>query len=165
MPGIKLLTVDNEIVEVDADTAKQSMLLRSMLHDLGVTEIDDDEEAIPLPHVTAAALRKAMAWCAHHKDDPPPPEDDENARDLQPQQLSSWDAEFLRMDQSALFELIQAANYLDIRGLLDTACKAVADAIRGRSPEEIRKAFNIRCDFTPQEEEQVRRETEWCEEK
>jgi hypothetical protein len=35
----------------------------------------------------------------------------------------------------------------------------------GKSPEEIRKTFNIVNDFTPEEEEQVRRENEWCEDR
>lgn len=37
--------------------------------------------------------------------------------------------------------------------------------IKGKTPEEIRKTFNIKNDFTPSEEEQVRKENEWCEEK
>ena len=38
---------------------------------------------------------------------------------------------------------------------------AVAEMIRGKTPEEIRTHFNIKNDFTPEEEEQVRRENEW----
>ena len=37
--------------------------------------------------------------------------------------------------------------------------------IKGKSPEEIRKTFNIQNDFTPEEEDQIRRENEWAEEK
>ena len=33
----------------------------------------------------------------------------------------------------------------------------------GKTPEEIRKAFNIKNEFTPEEEEQIRKENEWCE--
>jgi S-phase kinase-associated protein 1 len=36
--------------------------------------------------------------------------------------------------------------------------------IKGKSPEEIRKTFNITNDFTP-EEEQIRRENEWAEDR
>lgn len=59
---------------------------------------------------------------------------------------------------------VQAANYLDIKPLLDVGCKTVANMIKGKSPEEIRKTFNIQNDFTPEEEDQIRRENEWAEE-
>jgi S-phase kinase-associated protein 1 len=59
---------------------------------------------------------------------------------------------------------LQAANYLDIKALLDVGCKTVANMIKGKSPEEIRKTFNIQNDFTPEEEDQIRRENEWAEE-
>lgn len=56
----------------------------------------------------------------------------------------------------------QAANYLNIKGLLDLTCQTVADMIKGKTPEEIRKTFNIKNDFTPEEEEEVRRENQWA---
>lgn len=33
--------------------------------------------------------------------------------------------------------------------------------IKGKTPEEIRKTFNIENDFTSEEEEQIRKENEW----
>jgi len=59
----------------------------------------------------------------------------------------------------------QAANYLDIKALLDVGCKTVANMIKGKSPDEIRKTFNIQNDFTPEEEDQIRRENEWAEDR
>jgi S-phase kinase-associated protein 1 len=59
----------------------------------------------------------------------------------------------------------QAANDLDIKALLDVGCKTVANMIKGKSPDEIRKTFNIQNDFTPEEEEQIRRENEWAEDR
>jgi hypothetical protein len=56
----------------------------------------------------------------------------------------------------------QAANYLHIKNLLDLTCQTVADMIKGKTPEEIRKTFNIKNDFTPEEEEEVRRENQWA---
>ncbi|RYG54463.1 hypothetical protein EON66_07085 [archaeon] len=33
----------------------------------------------------------------------------------------------------------------------------------GKTPEDIRKTFGIKNDFTPEEEAQVREENRWCE--
>jgi S-phase kinase-associated protein 1 len=38
----------------------------------------------------------------------------------------------------------------------------VADMMKGKSVEEIRKMFNIKNDFTPEEEEEVRKENQWA---
>ncbi|KAJ1491295.1 Skp1 family, dimerization domain-containing protein [Baffinella frigidus] len=63
-----------------------------------------------------------------------------------------------------LFNLILAANFLDIKDLLDLTCKTVAEYIKQcKTPEEIRQRFNIPNDFTPEEEEEVRKENAWCE--
>ena len=59
---------------------------------------------------------------------------------------------------------LQAANYMDIKSLLDLTCAKVASMIKGKTPEDIRKTFNIVNDFTPEEEAKVREENKWCEE-
>ncbi|VEL23905.1 unnamed protein product [Protopolystoma xenopodis] len=160
MPTIKLASSDGEIFEVDIAVARQSLTIKTMLDELGIEE-DNEEEPVPLSNVNAAILRKVIQWCTYHKDDPPAQEDDEN-KERRTDDIPSWDQEFLRVDQGTLFELILAANYLDIRGLLDVCCKSVASMIKGKTPEEIRKTFNIKCDFTPQEEEQVRKFPFYC---
>uniref|UniRef100_A0A453R7M5 SKP1 component dimerisation domain-containing protein n=1 Tax=Aegilops tauschii subsp. strangulata TaxID=200361 RepID=A0A453R7M5_AEGTS len=76
--------------------------------------------------------------------------------------LKSFDAEFVKVDRATLFDLILAANYLNIKGLLDLTCQTVADMIKDNTPEEIRKIFNIKNDFTPEEEAEVRKENQWA---
>lgn len=78
--------------------------------------------------------------------------------------VSDWDANFVDIEQEILFELILAANYMDIKSLLDLACAKVASMIKGKTPQEIRETFNIVNDFTPEEEAQIREENKWCEE-
>ena len=51
-----------------------------------------------------------------------------------------------------LFELILAANYMDVKALLDLCCAKVASMMKGKTAEQIRKTFNIVNDFTPEEE-------------
>ena len=63
-----------------------------------------------------------------------------------------------------LFELVMAANYLDVKPLLELSCAKVASLIKGKSIQEIRQFFQIENDFSPEEEEQVMQENKWAEE-
>ena len=72
-------------------------------------------------------------------------------------------SEFTNVEQEILFELILAANYMNIKPLLDLTCATVASMIKGKTPEEIRKIFNIVNDFTAEEEAQIREDNKWCE--
>jgi len=133
---------------------------KNMLEDLGSTS----DVAIPLHNVTQKILNKVVEYCKHHCEHPTPKSDDKN-NDKKSDDILPWDKDFCNVDQATLFELILAANYLDIKPLLDLTCKTVANMIKGKTPEEIRKTFNIKNDFTPEEEEKVRKENEWCEER
>ncbi|CAH3187071.1 unnamed protein product [Porites lobata] len=128
MPYIKLQSSDGEIFEVDVEAAKTSAILGPMAEDLGMGK--DDDEPVQLPYVNAAILAKVIKWAEKHKDDPPPPDDDEN-KEKRTDDIDPWDQEFLKVDQGTLFELIIAANYLDIEGLLDVAFKTAANMIKG----------------------------------
>ena len=77
-----------------------------------------------------------------------------------------WNNVFIEnINDDELFEIILAANYLDIKDLLDLSCKKVADDIKKcKTPQEIRRRYNIKNDFTPEEEEEIRKENDWCEE-
>ena len=56
----------------------------------------------------------------------------------------------------------QAANHLNIKNLLDLTCQTVADLIKSKSPCEIRAIFNIKNEFTAEEEEEIRKENPWA---
>ncbi|KAK2427038.1 SKP1-like protein 1A [Trifolium repens] len=75
--------------------------------------------------------------------------------------LKAWDADFVKVDQATLFDLILAANFLNIENLLNLTCQTVAYMIKGKTPEDIRKTFNIKNDFSPEEEEEIRRKNQW----
>ena len=117
------------------------------------------EEQIPLPNVSSKILSKVIEYCTYHVNAKKAKED-KTAPDNEA--VKAWDTAFVQVDQGTLFDLILAANYLNIKGLLDLTCMTVANMIKGKSPEEIRKTFNIKNDFTPEEEEEVRRENQWA---
>ncbi|KAK9888080.1 hypothetical protein WA026_000356 [Henosepilachna vigintioctopunctata] len=162
MPQLKLQSSDGEIFEVDVEIAKCSFTIKTMLEELGIDE--EDDEVVPLPNVNSAILEKVIEWATYHKDDPPPTEDDQY-KEKRSDDICEWDVDFLKVDQGTLFEIMLAANYLDVKGLLDTTCKTVANMIKGKSADEIRKTFNIKDNFTVSEEENVPKENGSCEEK
>lgn len=162
MATIRLQSSDGKLFETTEEIARCSGTIRTMLEDCCFEE--GQETVVPLANVNSTVLNKFIEWATHHKDDPVPVDDDES-KDKRTDDISSWDTNFLKVDQGMLFELILAANYLDTKGLLDVTCKTVANMIKGKTPDEIRRCFNIENDFTAAEEEQVRKENEWCEEK
>ncbi|KAH8273066.1 hypothetical protein KR018_009367 [Drosophila ironensis] len=160
MPFINLESSDGVIYAVDLRIAKGFGIIRTMMQ---TNKMPEDQSSVVLPKVNGAILLKLISWAEYHVDDPEPTDDFEffvGANDS----ISAWDANFLRVDHATLVELIVAANYLKMKSLQKAACKTVANRMKGKSVEEIRKAFNIESDFSPEEEEQMRLENEWVEE-
>ncbi|EER09550.1 S-phase kinase-associated protein 1A, putative [Perkinsus marinus ATCC 50983] len=155
---VKLRSSQGEVFDVPTNVACMSNLIQNMVEDGGV------DEEIPLPNVKTAILAKVIEYCKHHESNPP----DEISKPLKSTNLaecgvSDWDCGYVNIEQGMLFELILAANYMDIKPLLDLTCAKVASMIKGKTTEEIRQQFNIVNDFTPEEEAQLREENKWCE--
>lgn len=152
--SIKLRSSDGIIFETSLEVAKCSDTIKTMLEDLGINE--NVNEVVPLPKVTSKTLIKILEWADHHKDDT------EIIITKNIDELSLWDLDFLKVDQETLFDIILAANFLDIKNLLDISCTAVANIMKGKTPEELRNTFNIKDDFTPEEMEKLKRENEFA---
>ena len=152
MPEIKLVSSNGKEFSVEMDIARKSVTIKTMLEDLG---LDDgyNGEPVPLPNVDGDILEKVIQWCTKHKDDAM-----DAFTSISMDQLPVWDEKDFfdeGKDQKMLFDLILAANYLDIKGLLDIGCKVVAKMIKNcGNAEEIRKKFNISQDL-PQEDAAV----------
>lgn len=161
MATIKLQSSDGIIIPVDVEVAKCFKTIKNMTD---LTNVQDDE-VIHISEVDATTLEKIVEWATHHKDDPEPlpeePEDNNVSYEKVSQNMAPWDREFLRVDQATLFSLIVAANFLEIPALVALTCKTVANMIKGKTPAEIRKTFNIQYDFSSDEEEQIRQENKW----
>lgn len=143
---------------VELKVARMSETIKNLIEDAGT------EGKIPLPNVTGKILTKVVQYCKHHAENPTPASEDKKD-ELRTDNLSEWDQDLLKVDQATLFEMILAANYLDIKNLLDATCKTVANMIKGKTPAEIRAIFKVEGEFTPEEEQQVREENAWCEER
>lgn len=158
---VHLVSQEGEQFDVALDVAKMSELVKTMFD----PEAPEDEvQDIPLPNVKTAILSKVIEFASHYKTEPM----NEIEKPLKSSNMSEvvqqWYADFVNVEQEILFEMILAANFMDIKPLLDLTCATVASMIKGKTPEEIREHFNITNDFTPAEEAQVREENKWCEE-
>nr|GEW35975.1 SKP1-like protein 1B [Tanacetum cinerariifolium] len=128
---IMLKASDGETFEVEEIVALQSQTIKQMIED-GCAD-----SAIPLPDVTSKILSKVIEYCKKHVETP-------NTKDqVSEEDLISFDVEFVKEDYATLFNVILAAKYLNIKGLLDLTCLTVADRIKGKTSEEIRKTYNI----------------------
>ncbi|PWZ32822.1 SKP1-like protein 1B [Zea mays] len=160
---ITLRSSDYKDFEVEEAVAMQSEIIRFMIED------ECADNAIPLPNVDSKTLALVIKYCNKHVHaaaaDSAAAETSSSASSARgggEVDLKKWDAEFVKVDQVTLFNLVLAANYLDIKGLLDLTCQTVADMFKDKSPEEIRRTFNIKNDFTKEEEEEIRRENSWA---
>lgn len=155
MPYINLTSSDGITFKVDIDIAKISETIRLMIDALGLEE--DEKEIVPLPNLHSSILEMVIKWATFHKNKPIPQE----CFDKNPDNMSVWDANFFDVDQATLQQLIMAANYLNIAGMLDLACKKLASIIKGKTPQELRKNFNIKNDIDDKERKELFESKVW----
>ncbi|KAK2974719.1 hypothetical protein RJ640_007146 [Escallonia rubra] len=147
---LTLKSSDGQEFEVEESVMLQALTIKHMVED-GCAMV-----AIPLPNVDSKILATVLEYCKKHAAVAGSSEKEE-------EELKAFDQGFLQgMKKDTLFELLLAANYLNIKGLMEVACQKVADNIKDMMPEEVREYFCIENDFTPEEEAEIRKEHEWA---
>lgn len=129
----------------------------------------DGDRADGVPEINSATLKRIVEFCKYHSlENPAKP--DAPKRTLRPDDMDDWDKKFVseeNLEQKQLFDLILAANYMNFKDLLDVSCKALANRLKGKAPQEIVKYFKavypFDKEYTPEEEAQVRKDHPWIE--
>jgi len=154
---MKLISKENTILEVDEEVIKQkSKVINNMLSE----KKENDEFRI---NIDEATLKKIIEYVEHNYNkevvEIEKPIKSSDMKEL----TDEWNATFIDSfeNNEHLFNLILAADYLDIHCLLDLGCAKIASMIKNKTPKEIRKTFNITNDFTPEEEANVIKENKW----
>ena len=156
-PKVRLVSQEGEKIEVEKSVIGLSILVKSMLEEANT------EEEIPLPNVKSAILKKIIEFCAHVKETKLIPEIEKPLKSyVLSECVDKWFADYINVDKETLFEIILAANYLDIKSLIDLGCALVAIMMKDKSVEQIREMFHIQNDFTPEEEQQIINENKWA---
>jgi len=83
--------------------------------------------------------------------------------------VQEWYAEYINsMEWELLLQMVNAANFLDIKPLLQLCCLGVVSKIVGRNANEVRPMFGIQNpdgtngEWTNEQIGEVRRENEWA---
>ena len=145
------------------DVSENALVKLNTLKIMKESEVDT-ENGIPVNGIDNCTLKNILRYIDIDLNNSEPEEKKED-NILKYVFCSSEEDFFNELSQENLFKIIQGANFLDYPRLLNASCQVVADMIKGKTPQEIRKTFNIKNDFTPEEEEQIRKENEWLEEK
>ncbi|KFY00452.1 hypothetical protein V490_01336 [Pseudogymnoascus sp. VKM F-3557] len=104
--------------------ASCSTVLKNLLEDFH--DVDNRDSGIPV-QVETYVLKKIIDWCEKHKQDPLASK--EGLQDTGSVLSLRGTQAPIQADIHKLFEIIKAANFLDIEGLLLLGCKAAASLI------------------------------------
>ncbi|KAI8539776.1 hypothetical protein RHMOL_Rhmol09G0208900 [Rhododendron molle] len=146
---LTLKSSDGEEFLIEKHVALQSTLIQAML-DSDCSSAD----VIPLPKIDARTLALVLDYCKKHAG---------ASSSSKQEELNGFDSEFLKdMDIGALFNLVLAANFMEIKGLLDVVAQKIADTIKDKPHQEVREMFHVENDYTLEEEAAVREENKWA---
>ncbi|XP_014231092.1 S-phase kinase-associated protein 1-like [Trichogramma pretiosum] len=126
MKIVHLESSDEVIFDLDLSIAKRSGLIKTMIEHLGE---DNLNENLPLSKIKSNILGMVIEFVMHHKDSPIP----DNAKEVE---MTEWDKNFLKVDMETLVDLINAANFLDMKDLLGLACIQMRSLLTG-TPENV----------------------------
>jgi len=143
----KQISNDGRRIDVPLSVARMSEVIGSQIGD--DPDNDDDDTAndndFPCPKVSGDILQKVVDYCLHYQQEGPMEkiETPLNGETIKEIVKPEWYAQYCEVDREVMFQLVAAANFLNIKPLLDLTCLAVSVSIKGKSVEELRDIFNL----------------------
>lgn len=154
---VTLVSMDGDSFVVDAAAIVVSKLLDAM--------VDGPSAAkeIPLPNMRSSVVAKVVEFCQHNRTEPmkkiPQPIPHGNAVG---DYVQEWYSAFVGgLGDELLFETLLAANYLDLPPLLEICAATIGLRMMNKTPDEVRREFNIKEPFSPEVERTLREENKW----
>lgn len=76
--------------------------------------------------------------------------------------FKEFDEQFLSVGWEELFNIIMAANYLNINELMELSCQSAADRLKNKSVRAVRELLKIENDLTKEEEQAIIDDSPWA---
>ena len=149
---VKLKSSDGKIFEVPFDILQKSKLFTD------INQNDEDEEnEIELKEIDGKNLERIIEYLKHYKDIEPKeipkpfPERTDDAF-LRSILNDDWTFDYIQsMTLEEAINLVNAANYLQIDGLINILTAKLSHEMCNCDVEEQRRKFGIECDMTEEE--------------
>ncbi len=137
---LKIRTQDDKEIEVQSE----DLGISNLIHMLTDSIEDENEmfEEIPLFNVPHRVFLKVLAFTRHYHKDPmktihKPLKDNHLP-------VQKWYVDFVSVEtRESLYELLEAASYMDIEPLQDLLCARIATLIKGTECDELKKIFGL----------------------
>eukprot|EP00826_Nyctotherus_ovalis_P029872 TRINITY_DN2369_c0_g2_i3.p1 TRINITY_DN2369_c0_g2~~TRINITY_DN2369_c0_g2_i3.p1 ORF type:complete len:138 (+),score=45.61 TRINITY_DN2369_c0_g2_i3:138-551(+) len=124
----------------------------------------ETRKRIVLPKISSRTMQKVIQYTRHVKDYPPSPRVSKPLKTRRLEELvGGWYATFIDMPQGEIFDVVNAAEHLGMKSLLDLGCAKVAAAVKGKKAKDIVVEFAIQKDFTPEQEACIKKQYKWTE--
>lgn len=141
---------EGDAFEVPRHIAILSQLIKDTFEDDDEDDDGEEEETeikeMSLPNVSKDVLEKVIEYCTHYHEEPMASIQTPLKSTKLDELVQPWYASFVQVERTMLFDLVAAANFMDIKPLLDLGCLAVAITIKGKSAAELREMFNVSQD-------------------
>ncbi len=142
---LNLISSDGQKIPIDRKSAEKSGIIKDMMQDF------ESSNEIPISDVRGDILKKVVEYLTHYAEilprELPKPLPSADLREV----TDEWDVNFLDTNNDTVFDIINAANFMSIKPLLDLACAKIAVQMKGKTAQEIRDLFNIENDLTEEE--------------
>ncbi|KAL6195291.1 hypothetical protein ACLB2K_030911 [Fragaria x ananassa] len=125
--------------EVEDSAALASQTIKHMIEDL-----EDPIREITIPEVTITILAKVVDYLNMH--------DPDNVARVGINCVNRFDTYFVRVYKNTLFDLIKAASFLCIKGMMDITLDAVVEFTGSMSMDELREYFNVKEQLLDEED-------------
>ena len=149
---VKLKSKDNQIYEVSIDFLEKAKLISGIVEDAS-----DEDDTIFLREIDEINLIRIIDYLVHYqkeepKEIPKPFPDRTDDAFLRSILNDDWTFDFLQnMTLEEAINLVNAADYLQIDGLINILAAKLAHEMCNCEVEEARRKFGIECDMTEEE--------------
>ena len=134
---IQISSSDGKIISISKKAANRSGILKGMMEDF------PDELSFPMKTIKGNILEKIKNYLMHYKDEEPKEIEIPLKSNNFSECVNNWDFNFLGSDIDTIFDLLEAANYLDIKPLHELVSAFLGANIRGINSNAIIKDFEI----------------------